>query len=535
VIRNLFNRGTDRDGRGTKSRDENSTQSPNSGNSEGARNSSKNNALANGETAKEIEGRELGENGIKIAHSGKGGNGKPPIIWDKFWPACILIDEAYTAAQGNAVIQNLTERANECHVNFLPFPVTISNNINTHSRKPDEINRLARTACNLTELYGFPKVSVQTVVKNRVSAAEMCDSYKYPKDKNGKLIKIPNEKVAGCAELSKNPKWTPVQFKKYQAQIDQSSNDHGKLSWAKDENILASIVVEQGVEGNSAVTVPAHEMFGHNVMGQPNGKTLGMHIGKYGEKPGDPQGPSHRFSAEGCKIFESNSLDNSVEQVAFYPGKPDYYTDKNKQRVFNLLSNRSAFEQGSALASTGGVITPSSAQALPVASKKSNPENSFIHKVLPLLENSQNNFLKGISKLFKASGGNSPSQPKLYDKEKFFGGSGNPEGGSKIVMDSDADLELNTEADLQGAKGQERFQNSVASGQWSKSSDPNVYSQRSNQSLESGPSREPAQKDTAFFFGGVEGKEMDPDYFKKIKEKQKERSTTPRPSVRRDR
>lgn len=246
-----------------------------------------------------------------------GGGGSSAVALPKWLPTCILIDPSIP--NGNDIVRGLAKIAADCGVVLDPYPFTIRSN---YPNSPDAINNNAKKACDLDRVLGVPFASVSTIVKYRDTAGIMCGETEDP------------ESVAGCAELGKGPGGGGGRDRnKMQQQMQASGHFGGNVSGG----IAANIVVPQGA--NAEVT--AHENFGHNWMGEPNGPAYGLGIGENG---GGGGGGSGGFNAAGCAILAASAFPN--DGTKFYdPSRAIYYVKTDEERFqYDLMAGRSFFE-----------------------------------------------------------------------------------------------------------------------------------------------------------------------------------------------
>lgn len=281
-------------------------------------------ANAESEEAKEnpAKKRELadrkGQVGFQAGKGNGGGGSGVPLPFA--WVGCIFVDPDYSDDEVNQMVAGMVRIATACQVSFVPeiFKIKDAN----YPDDPNFINTSGKISCNLQDKYkDLEKFSVMSAVKKtyKDTAAKMC----YPPPPPGQSYKP----TAGCAELGPpGPGVDPNDVTNW----TNSNSGHGGGS-AGATGARASILVSSGVVGTTA----SHEMFGHNVLGRPNGPEYGLGIGKFPSEPGygSGQGPKDQFSEEGCAIFRSNAVDNSDKRFASDVNRDRYYKQSSRKEV----------------------------------------------------------------------------------------------------------------------------------------------------------------------------------------------------------
>lgn len=275
--------------------------------------------------------------------SNQSSGGSSPQAFDKWWPACILIDEKFGDA--NETVKGLVEHAAACKVVLEVYPITIKGN---YPEDAKTINTNAKKACNLPDvLPDADKASVQTLGRHMSSPGDMCGS----------------PGASGCAEVGGGGGGGGELSKEELAQKQAGGHFGGYASG----NVLASITNAPGA------SLASHEMLGHNVISKPNGEEYGNGIGE--EKKASlrgvkrrvaaaPSKPSGVFNSAGCALMRSQGLDNDGSHT-YDPDLETYYVPGDPE---DLMAGRSFF--GDPPSET---VTPPSKPVRPIQQSTSKP------------------------------------------------------------------------------------------------------------------------------------------------------------------
>lgn len=307
--------------------------------------------------------RNLGNRGNGLQNGGGGGGDNSPWgegkVWPKFWAACILFDQSTTDKEANELVKGMADRANRCKLNFAPFPFTIKSE---YPNSAGTINSNAKKVCNIPEVFGYAKASVQTAVHWKETAGEMCKKWK-----NGKPEEGGDPSVAGCAETGAGGGG--------QTSSELESSEH---SGGAAGDVAASILVPNGRNASTA----AHEMYGHNAMGVMNGGKYGNKLGILGE--GDVADNGDYLNEPGCAIFRGQAIRN-VDKYAFYPKRKNYYKmERNPRYQKDLLSGQSFFGGGGGDPPGGGGKPPGEIPRIADNARETKPEPDSAHKDRPI-------------------------------------------------------------------------------------------------------------------------------------------------------
>lgn len=270
----------------------------------------------------------------------KGGGGGAPS--DKglepiglVYPVCVFVDSSPTVqSKANDAIKGMVDMAADCGVLILPFPVA-----STFPMGDDEnaINEAQRKDCNIPQELGTNgKGSATSFVPWDDTAAKMC--------KDRKPDGSWNLDVAGCAEVraaqGRDGKEDVGSSKERQDNFKKQLSEGGAQN-SSSQSIAVSIEVPKG---HNRVVI-SHEALGHSQMGRPNGKTLGLGIGKWGD---DPQGEDESANGgwtkpDGCKALAENAFPNTKGYL--YDRNRELYYAPHTDRI-HIVGSRPIFDKG---------------------------------------------------------------------------------------------------------------------------------------------------------------------------------------------
>ncbi len=286
-------------------------------------------------------GKSIGFDDNANKNNGGGGNssggssstpGGSVQIFDKWWPVCAFIDQNIGEAKANSALKGMVDMAAACQVNIVLFPVTIRDG---YPNDPDAINNASTSKCNV-DTAGVATAGSATTLVNpgwKYTAAEMCKAY--VTDPNDSTKQIPNEQVAGCAQLRSGT--NDPRFKR-------DAKPDGEHMSAASGGVAASIEVFYGQND----LVVSHESLGHSEMGKPNGSRYGNGIGEFTTPPEQPEPETlvrDWTKPAGCDVLKSKALDNS-KRFSWDPSQQTYYTKQtNPAYQYDLMNGTPLFNK----------------------------------------------------------------------------------------------------------------------------------------------------------------------------------------------